>query len=503
MPDLLFEPVPHKEAIDFIKSKPIVSREVFDQLLPELKARAFTITGLEGVADVMQAVRDRIADLPAGANWDDVKSDIADDISPYLVDPSADPEHRDKQIDAANRRAELLLRMHGHAAYAAADYEIMDRQRDVFPYWQYKTMEDDRVRESHAALDGIVLPADHEFWLTHFPPWDWGCRCTVIPLSESDKDDEEKKDEDRPKDKQNVLVDDPEADELTSTRRLYRDGKVIDVSSPAETGKEGAFQWHPGNVHLSVDDLKQRYDAPTWGTFERWAKNTDIGDGRTVWSWITGSRSKPPRVPLEPAESLARKSPVSSAITVTVRGAHSVMVRRALNAIDSVHDDGQLPKIPIDSKAGRHLGVYLYYTATGHSGRIGVKKAGPWQHMTVAHEIGHFLDHQALVKPGEFASELSHELEHFRHAALNSEAVKAIHQSPGISNKMRDYFTSAKEIWARAYAQYVAQKSEDGAMLAELHKIQKSVQPWRQWTDEDFKPISHAIDTLFKKKKWL
>ena len=37
----------HAEAIDCIKSKPQVSREVFNQLLPELKARAFVVSGVE------------------------------------------------------------------------------------------------------------------------------------------------------------------------------------------------------------------------------------------------------------------------------------------------------------------------------------------------------------------------------------------------------------------------------------------------------------------------
>jgi SPP1 gp7 family putative phage head morphogenesis protein len=504
MPDFLFEPVPYKEAIDFIKSKPIVSREVFDQLLPELKARAFTITGLEGVADVMQAVRDRIADLPAGANWDDVKSDIADDISPYLVDPNAAPEHRDAQINAANRRAELLLRMHGHAAYAAAEYEINDRQRDVFPYWQYRTMEDDRVRPAHAALDGIVLPADHEFWQSHYPPWDWGCRCTVIPLSESDKDDEEKKDEDKPRDEQNVLVDDPEADELSSTRRLYRDGQVIDVSSPSERGKPGAFEWHPGNLRLSVDDLKGRYDASVWSTFATWAQSTEIEPGHTVWDWIHGKYVPRPAPAIAPtvAEIPARQ-PISNAIRLAVRDREQrSMITRSLEAINVVHDDGVLPQIPIDSKAVRGaLGSYLY--SPNGPVRIGIKKTAPQPHLTTLHEIGHFLDHQAIGQPGKFASD-SAELEHFRHAAMQSEAIKAIHKSPDLRARELVYYTNPREIWARAYSQYIAQQSVDPRLTLELDEVRASaLRPWRQWTYEDFRPIAASIDDIFKKKGWL
>ena len=38
---------------------------------------------------------------------------------------------------------------------------------------------DDRTRPKHAALNGVTLPADHEFWNTHFCPDDWNCRCII------------------------------------------------------------------------------------------------------------------------------------------------------------------------------------------------------------------------------------------------------------------------------------------------------------------------------------
>ena len=286
-PTFLFGPVPHQEAVDFIKDKPVVTRDVFNGLLPELKAKAFVITGVEG-ANVLQAVRDRIADLPAGANWDDVKKDIVDDISPFLVDPNAEPEHRDGQIMAANRRAELLLRTHGFQAYQAASYQVMDRQRDVLPFWQYLTMEDERVRPEHAALDQIVLPQDHPFWQTHFPPWDFGCRCQVVPISQEDRDDIAKADAKRPTDGK-LVIDDVQAHHL-ALGQLVREGRSYDVRPP--TQKEGAsgYSWNPGDVRIPIEALRARYDAPVWAEFEAWAKQTPLHEegGKTVWDWIGG-----------------------------------------------------------------------------------------------------------------------------------------------------------------------------------------------------------------------
>lgn len=292
MPDFLFAPTPHTEAVDFIKSKPVVSREVFNNLLPDLRARSFLITGVEA-ANVAQGIRDRIADLPAGANWDDVKKDIVADLHPFL----ANDEDPDNTI-AAERRAELLIRMHGFQAYQAAQHNVMEHQKDVFPYWQYHTMEDDRVRPEHAALDGIVLPADHEFWQHHYPPWNFGCRCQVIPVSQDDYDDIKKEDEKQPPDQKDILDDYAQRD-LTATRRLVRNGVSYNVTAPAEEGKPGAFRWHPGDMRIPVEDLRGRYDAATWADFESNARKQSIPEyNLTVWEWLSGKRLVDPTAPV-------------------------------------------------------------------------------------------------------------------------------------------------------------------------------------------------------------
>ena len=48
-----------------------------------------------------------------------------------------------------------------------------------FPYWEYSTVGDDRVREEHAALHGKMFLAGQMGAFT--PPNGWGCRCDIIP----------------------------------------------------------------------------------------------------------------------------------------------------------------------------------------------------------------------------------------------------------------------------------------------------------------------------------
>jgi SPP1 gp7 family putative phage head morphogenesis protein len=60
---------------------------------------------------------------------------------------------------------------------------------DETPYLEYSTVGDERVRASHAALDGLTLKVDSPVWNTMYPPNDWNCRCTVIPGSPSKASD--------------------------------------------------------------------------------------------------------------------------------------------------------------------------------------------------------------------------------------------------------------------------------------------------------------------------
>lgn len=59
---------------------------------------------------------------------------------------------------------------------------------------QYRTAQDDRVRDSHRALANTTLPAEDPFWNSYYPPNGWRCRCTAVQVRkekypESNSDD--------------------------------------------------------------------------------------------------------------------------------------------------------------------------------------------------------------------------------------------------------------------------------------------------------------------------
>ena len=101
--DTSFAFAPNTEAVALISGLRPVASSVFYGLLPELRARAFTVSGVEG-ANVLQRVRDAIAALPQGIGddgqpytWDTQKQILADEL-----------EASNFSQEAAQTRAQLI-----------------------------------------------------------------------------------------------------------------------------------------------------------------------------------------------------------------------------------------------------------------------------------------------------------------------------------------------------------------------------------------------------------
>jgi len=274
---------PNQQVSALIAGKSIVTREVFQQMLPELQLHAFTIAGIECM-DTLQTIRDRIADLPLGGDWDTIKKEIAADMGPWF-DTEA----------AAQARAELLLRLHGFQAYSAGNHRAIKAHEDVFPFCQYVCTMDGRERDTHAALHGKVLPTNHPFWETHTGPWEWGCRCEKVAITREEAEEMGAEDLSGSTLPENVRVLDAEALARLETGYLFtgrpdsRGGHkrgaavMFDVRTPKERG-ESEFEFRAGDVGMKLSDIEARYDAPVWEAWKGWAQHCTMEDGRTVWA---------------------------------------------------------------------------------------------------------------------------------------------------------------------------------------------------------------------------
>ena len=248
---LTIETFPNEAAAAYIRGKAVADPENFGALPEQLKQRAFTVAGIEQL-DVLRRIRDMIAKLPEGANWDEAKREIAAEISPYAGG----------DMKAARARAEFTLRMQGFQAYAVARHQEQMSTVERFPYWRYVTVGDSRVRAAHAALDGKVLRADDPWWKTHYPPWDWGCRCIVVALDEEDA-------------------------------REAGISKSADMPTP---GHSESFAFDPGNAAIDLDALRKSRDEADWKLFAAKCRHETVqADGRepeTMWELMLDGKVK-------------------------------------------------------------------------------------------------------------------------------------------------------------------------------------------------------------------
>jgi SPP1 gp7 family putative phage head morphogenesis protein len=73
-------------------------------------------------------------------------------------------------------------------AQNAARWNEQKAQANIYPYLKYVTVGDDRVRNSHRALDGKIFKFNDTSWRSIYPPNGFGCRCEMIQLRPSEID---------------------------------------------------------------------------------------------------------------------------------------------------------------------------------------------------------------------------------------------------------------------------------------------------------------------------
>lgn len=88
------------------------------------------------------------------------------------------------------RRLKTIYDTNMRMAQASGRWERFQAAKAGMPYLVYTAVLDERTRPLHARWGGrggvrIVLPIDHPFWLTHYPPNGWRCRCIVIAANDA------------------------------------------------------------------------------------------------------------------------------------------------------------------------------------------------------------------------------------------------------------------------------------------------------------------------------
>ncbi len=308
------------------------------------------------------------------------------------------------------------------------------------------------------------------------------------------------------------------ADEITEEDRAGKTDRITWLKQQRPAIQEAVLGSRKKRAALVRGILRESEIGTPWRVLKKRYTRRGIDVDALVVSDIEPARPSSQTVPT--TGKTAPQAPVSAALKVM---AHKTESQRALQAIDSVHGDGNLPVIPIKSSPhnANYLGAYYYRKFTGEPSHISIRAGGDHKELTLLHEVGHFIDHKAA--PGKGFSSTYHDLfRGWRNAVDNTaemQHLRALLQGPS-TLKLADgtvhyvdkayvkYLLSYEEAWARSYAQWITARAGDAVIEEQLQEIlanQESalISYPTQWDPEGFSKVAEEIENIMRKMKWL
>lgn len=189
-------------------------------------------------------------------------------------------------------------------------------------------------------------------------------------------------------------------------------------------------------------------------------------------------------------------------------------LRAAVRAVASVHGDGPLPTIPIRIVRDPEIRHARFRHGPAGPISISVNLDSPWLAFALVPEIGHFIDLAGIGSPASYASDSDAEFSAWRLGIRQSRRPDELRLA--LADRVRSLTAqqtrtgidvlTMPECWARSYAQYVAIRSGEPALLATLDAIRvprssEDLDYLLHW-DDDFDPIALAIEHLFRRLGW-
>jgi SPP1 gp7 family putative phage head morphogenesis protein len=464
------DPVDFDEAVAWFRKRVAMTAEERTRLTGEARRQGFFVSHaaqLDVVHDVWKALDAAIA---KGTPLADFKREVG---------PKLREAWSPKDVPDPAWRLETIFRQNVQNAYSAGRYrqatdpDVLDER----PVWMFDAILDGRETSICKACDGTMLAAEDKWWLSHQPPLHFNCRSSVITLTEE------------------------QAGKLSK--------KKPDVPVPAGFGEvlagdgEELAPWLRAKVEAAPEPLK------------RIARERAIlgpggaGDGAVV--------AKGQAHDFEPTGTR-----ISAAFELG-GGKAKAELQAALDAVDAVHGDGKHHAIPIKQVGGKSQHGAFAYVIGGEPAKITISSAGAYPGVSLLHEIGHFIDNQAIGRRGvnssaDDESPLADVMKAIRDGRAYAEATRMLGRKRAVLNVKgrKEYFEldqgyasyvlRPQELFARAYARYIAVRSGNAQLLAELNRehMHRDVLIYRQsWSDEDFAAVASALDSLFERLGWM
>lgn len=92
---------------------------------------------------------------------------------------------KESGIELSPHHLDNIFRTNIQSAYAHGIWTQQQENKANRPYLRYSSLTDSRVRPSHLALNNIIRHIDDSFWLTHYVPNGFNCRCAIDAITEA------------------------------------------------------------------------------------------------------------------------------------------------------------------------------------------------------------------------------------------------------------------------------------------------------------------------------
>jgi len=180
-------PVP-KEALAYFRAKELKPAFDYRDVWKQEHDNAFTVAKAMRF-DLLEDIRNGVDEaLEQGLTFEQFRKRLTPTLQEkgwwgrgLAYDPTTQ-EYKSAQLGSP-RRLRTIYRTNMRTARAAGQWDRIQRTTRTHPYLLYRLGPSENHREQHAAWLGILLPSDHEFWRTHFPPNGWGCKCWIRQVS--------------------------------------------------------------------------------------------------------------------------------------------------------------------------------------------------------------------------------------------------------------------------------------------------------------------------------
>lgn len=198
----------YEGAIDFLMRRLGLSDFQLAELRDRFEARAIRVTDQISV-ELERAVQQAV--LEATQEGAGVREGIA---------KLRDAFEAEGFVPGADYQLENIFRTQTQLAYGAGRFRALQNPAIQRLLWgfEYVTVGDERVRPTHAALDGLRRPKDDPVWRRIFPPNGYNCRCDAL--------------------------------------EIYHDEPVAEATElPSVTEADPGFNFNPGEILAAMSDL--------------------------------------------------------------------------------------------------------------------------------------------------------------------------------------------------------------------------------------------------------